>query len=103
MSVPDQYTIRSGGNLLYKNFILTAGVRYEKVTVNDLIGGNKGFRRAASITSIESGINYRMKKSLVFGYVGFPFNYNIIQNKQNDMTPAGFAKYVFTLGAQFIL
>jgi len=71
--------------------------------VNDLIGGNKGFRRAASITSIETGINYRIKKSLVFFYVGLPFKNNIIQNKQNDMTPAGFANVVFTLGAQFIL
>jgi hypothetical protein len=103
MSVPDQYTIRSGGNFQYRKFIFTAGLRYEKVTVNDLIGGNKGFRRAASISSVETGINYSIKKSLLFFYVGVPIKNNIIQNKQNDMTPAGFANIVFTLGAQFNL
>jgi len=103
MSVPDQYTIRSGADFLYNRFILSVGLRYEKVTVTDLIGGNKGFRRAASISSFESGINYRIKKSLIYFYVGLPVKYNIIQNKQNDMTPAGFANVVFTLGAQFIL
>ncbi len=103
MSVPDQYTIRSGINYQANKFYLMAGLRYEKVTEDDLIGGNKGFRRAASITSFEPGISYKMKKSLAFINLGLPFKCNIIQNEQNDMTPAGFANWVFSFGAQFIL
>ena len=84
MSVPDQYTLRGGINFQLKKLYLTAGVRYEKVTEDDLVGGNKGFRRAASITSFEPGASYKMKNSLAFIYIGMPFNVNIIQNEQND-------------------
>jgi hypothetical protein len=103
MSVPDQYSLRGGANFQFQKIILTAGLRYEKVTENDLIGGNKGFRRAAIIASVEPGITYKMKNSLAFAYVGIPFERNIIQNKQNDMTPAGFADVVWSLGVQFKL
>ena len=100
MSVPDQFTIRGGLSYELKHFDLTAGLRYESVPVNDLIGGNKGFRRAASILSIEPGVTYKMKSILVFGLVGIPVRRNIMQNTQNDMTPAGFADIVYTLGIQ---
>jgi hypothetical protein len=103
MSVPDQYTLRGGASLQFQKLVFTAGVRYEKVPENDLIGGNKGFRRAASITSIEPGITYKMKNALAFVYIGVPFKRNIVQNTQNDMTPAGFANCVFSFGAQFKL
>ena len=49
MSVPDQYSLRAGATLQTQKIVLTAGIRYEVVPENDLIGGNKGFRRAASI------------------------------------------------------
>ena len=103
MSVPDQYSLRAGANLQLKKLVLTAAIRYEKVPVNDLIGGNKGFRRAASIASVEPGIVYKIKSAIAFVYVGIPFKRNIVQNTQNNMTPAGFADYVFTFGAQFKL
>ena len=103
MSVPDQYSFRGGANLQFRKIVLTAGLRYEKVPVKDLIGGNKGFRRAASISSIESGITYKMKNTLAFAYIGVPFNRNIVQNTENDMTPAGFADCVISFGVQFKL
>ena len=103
MSVPDQYSVRFGGNYQFRKIVLSAGLRYEKVPENDLIGGNKGFRRAASISSVESGITYQMKNSLAFVNIGIPFKRNIKQNTQNDMTPAGFADCVFSFGAQFKL
>ena len=68
-----------------------------------LIGGNKGFRRVASISSIETGLSYQVKNTLVFANVGIPFDREIEQNTQNDFTPAGFAKYIFTAGIQFKL
>jgi len=103
MSVPDQYNFRAGGTFQLQRFFLTAAVRYEKVPVNDLVGGNKGFRRAATIISAEPGLTYQMKSTLAFAYVGIPFERDIEQNAQNNKTPAGFAKYIFYFGAQFKL
>jgi len=103
MSVPDQYSFRCGANFQFQEFVFTAGLRYENVPVKDLIGGNKGFRRAASITSVEPGVTYKMKRALAFVYIGVPFQRDIIQNTENNMTPAGFADCVVTFGAQFKL
>lgn len=100
MSVPDQYSLRGGVNYQYQNLVLTAAIKYEKVPVNDLIGGNKGFRRAATVSSVEPGVSYGMKNTLAFVYVGIPFKRNIVQNAENNSTPAGFADYVFTFGVQ---
>jgi hypothetical protein len=103
MSVPDQYSFRVGGNFQLQKFSLTAALRYEKVPVNDLVGGNKGFRRAATIISAEPGITYTMQKALAYFYLGVPFDRDIVQNHQNNMTPAGFADYVYYFGVQFKL
>jgi hypothetical protein len=103
MSVPDQFTVRGGANIQFQKIILNAGLRYEEVPEDDLVGDNKGFRRAASISSVETGVTYKMKSSFVFGYVGIPFHRNIILNTQNDMTPAGFADVVWNFGVQFKL
>jgi hypothetical protein len=103
MSVPDQYSLRAGATISLKQIIITAALRHEKLPVKDLIGGNKGFRRAASITSVEPGLTYKMKNSLAFVYVGIPIKRNIKQNAENNRTPAGFANYLFYLGTQFKL
>jgi len=103
MSVPDQWSVRGGANFQVSDFVFMAGLRYEKVPENDLIGGNKGFRRAATIASVEPGITYKMKSVLAFVYVGIPFKRNIVQNTQNDMTPAAFANWVLSAGIQFKL
>ena len=103
MSVPDQYSLRGGANLQFEKIVISAAIRYESVPVNDLIGGNKGFRRAASIASFEPGLTYRVQNTLAFAYVGLPFKRNIVQNSQNNMTPAGFANCLFYFGIQFKL
>src|SRR5215203_5737480 len=103
MSVPDQYSCRIGANVQVQKVVFAAGIRYERLPVNDLVGGNKGFRRASSISSAEPGITYLIKKSFAFLYVGLPFQRNIVQNHQNNMTPAGFADFVFSFGGQFEL
>jgi hypothetical protein len=103
MSVPDQYSLRAGATLQTQKIVLTAGIRYEVVPENDLIGGNKGFRRAASISSVEPGLTYKMKNSQVFANMGIPFKRKIIQNTQNDMTPAAFADWIISFGVQFKL
>jgi len=103
MSVPDQYSLRGGASFQFQKIVLTAGLRYEKVPEDDLIGGTKGFRRAATIASVEPGLTYKMKNTLAFVYIGVPYYRNIKQNTQNDKTPAGFADYVVYAGVQFKL
>jgi len=103
MSVPDQLSIRGGANIEFRKIVLNGGIRYEKVPEHDLVGGNKGFRRAASITSVETGLTYKMENVFVFANVGIPFRRNIVLNAQNDMTPAGFANVVTSFGVQFKL
>src|SRR5215469_5894695 len=96
MSVPDQYNLRGGLNVELQKFVLAAALRYEKVPVKDLLGGSRGFRRAASIASVEPGVTCKMTNALAFINVGITFKRNIVENEQNDMTPAGFANYIFT-------
>jgi hypothetical protein len=103
MSVPDQFSLRAGTIIFIQKFVFAAGLRYETVPVNDLVGGNKGFRRAASILSAEPGVSYKMKTAMAFVYIGIPFKRNIIQNSQNDMTPAAFADWIISFGVQFKL
>ena len=99
MSVPDQYNVRGGANLQFEKVGVTAGLRYEQVPVNDLIGGRKGFRRAASILSAETGGTFSMNRTILFVNLGFPFKCNIVQNAQNNMTPAAFTNFVASFGA----
>jgi hypothetical protein len=103
MSVPDQYSFRGGANLQFHKIVLTAGLRYEKVPTEDLIGGNKGFRRAASITSIEPGVTYKLKKALVFVNIAVPFKRKMVQSIPNIISPGGFADYLVFIGTQFKL
>ena len=48
MSVPDQYDIRGGATVEINDLVFSAAVRYERLPLKDLIGGNKGFRRRFS-------------------------------------------------------
>jgi hypothetical protein len=103
MSVPDQYSIRGGATFELEKLNFDAGVRYERVPAKDVIGMNKGFRRVASIASMESGFTYKMKNAFAFFTLGIPFKRNIVLNTQNDMTPAGFADWILSFGLQFKL
>jgi hypothetical protein len=101
MSVPDQYDFRGGLTIEVKRFVFSTGIRYERLPIKDLIGENNGFRRAADVSSVEPGLLYHMKRNVAFVYVGVPFHWNIEQTTENNMTPAGFARVIFTFGAQF--
>lgn len=103
MSVPDQYSFRGGINFQFQKIVFTAAYRYEKVPTEDLIGGSNGFRRAASIASVEPGITYKMKKALFFTSIAVPFNRKIEQNIPNVISPGGFADYLIFIGTQFKL
>src|SRR4030095_6145256 len=112
-SVPDQYSMRAGIDLKSKKFLFSAGMRMEGIPVDDLLGGNNGFRRPGYNISAEPGIVYIMKKASIYFY--FPI---IISRETRQSLPdkkitefsgthtlgqGGFANYVIFLGAQFKL
>ena len=64
MAVPDQYSLRAGFGLsLSSQFSASLGARFEGVPVEDVFGGNEGFRRPGNVLSIEPGLSF-MKNDL---------------------------------------
>lgn len=68
MAVPDQFSLRAGLNYAFPVTGLggSLGLRYEGVPVEDLVGGNNGFRRPGNVLSVEPGISY-MKDNVTLG------------------------------------
>lgn len=73
MSVPDQYSLRTG---IFKSIKTIHGLgvllggRLEGVPVRDLVGGSLGFRRPGYVISVEPGISYM--KGNITGTVNVP-------------------------------
>ena len=64
MAVPDQYSLRAGFGLSFSSqFSASLGARFEGVPVEDVFGGNGGFRRPGNVLSVEPGISF-MKNDL---------------------------------------
>jgi len=104
-SVPDAYTARVGANFTANKFIFSAGFRMEGQPVHDLVGGSKGLRRSGSIISVEPGVSYNMKKSMIFAYVPIAIYKNskqIVPDEQaGQQTRGGFADYLIFVGVLF--
>lgn len=108
MSVPDQYMIRGGANLMFGAFSASAGVRLEAVPSEDLIGGSSGFRRPGRILGVEPGLAYQMKKVNLFATVPYWFVKNRTQSyadkRRTEITgvyaqgDAAFADYSINIG-----
>ncbi len=59
MSVTDQFSVQGGFSYMAGTQLsLQAGVRYEGIPVQDVIGDSEGFRRPGNVLSVEPGINY---------------------------------------------
>ena len=80
MSVPDQYMVRGGLNLMIGAFSASAGIRMEAVPAQDLIGGNLGFRRPGRIMGVEPGVAYQFKKVNLFATVPYWYSKNRTQS-----------------------
>ena len=108
MSVPDQYMVRAGVNISFKDFIFSAGVRDECLPVRDLIGGSGGFRRPGYIISGEPGVTYSFKKISVYGFVPIAIVRNRTQSVPDEILSkltgnmvhgdAAFADYAVNIG-----
>lgn len=59
MSIPDQYLYRVGATWFPSPLVgLSLGVRWEGVTVHDLVGDDTGFRRPGYAFSVEPAVSY---------------------------------------------
>ena len=107
MSVPDAFTFRLGANYTSNRFIYSAGFRMEGQPVHDLIGGDNGLRRSGSIISVEPGINYNVKNSMIFAYVPIAIYRNSKQIAPDEtlgvQSTGGFADYLIFVGVLFKL
>lgn len=110
-SIPDNYTMRGGANFTFSRFVATAGLRYEGAPAHDLIGQNDGLRRVGHIFSVEPGIQYKFKKSFLYGFVTIPVDRATIETVpdkrmaaitgMNSITPGHFANSLLFIGYAF--
>lgn len=113
MSVPDQYLLRGGMNYQANNWTFSGGLRFECIPVNDLIGGNEGFRRPGKILTIEPGITYMFKKTNIYAYIPIAVNRNRTQSVPDKIRTnvtgvyaqgdAAFADYLINVGCSIKL
>ncbi len=104
-SVPDAFTIRGGANVTVKNLVFWGGMRMEGSPVHDLVGGSNGQRRAGYSVSVEPGVNYNFKKSMIYLFVPVPV-YRTINQSMPDKelglpSRGGMPDYLIFLGAVF--
>ena len=78
-SVPDNYTLSAGANFTFKRLVLTAGLRYEGAPAHDLVGQNDGLRRVGHIFSVEPGLQFKFKSSILYFSVSIPVDRATIQ------------------------
>jgi hypothetical protein len=68
ISVTDQYLFRTGisqGMPRVRGLAFSIGVRGEGVPVRDLIGNSDGFRRPGAIISLDPGVMYNFRKTII--------------------------------------
>lgn len=88
MSVPDQYMLRAGANLMATKFTFSGGIRVEAIPSSDLIGGDKGFRRPGIVISAEPVVSYAVKKGSFYLSVPVALQRNRTQNNFDKLRSA---------------
>ena len=111
--MPDQYSLRGGMNLNFKKFSYSAGLRWEGIPVNDLIGNSNGLRRSGYNLSFEPGLIYSMKKVSLYSYVPIIIGRRTKQTVPDklksqitgnyEISSGGFANYLIFVGVLFKL
>ncbi len=88
MSVPDQYMLRGGANMMVDKFTFSGGIRVEAIPSSDLIGGDKGFRRPGMVISAEPVISYAIKKGNFYISVPVALQRNRTQSYSDKLRSA---------------
>jgi hypothetical protein len=112
-SVPDSYTARAGVNFTAKKLIFWSGARIEGQPTYDLIGKSNGTRRSGYTISVEPGVNYKLKNSILYLFVPLSVKRKTQQTvpdiRRSDLdgkyfrSSGGFADYMIFVGALFKL
>ena len=112
-SVPDAYTARAGVNFTAKRVVFSTGFRIEGQPTNDILGSSNGSRRAGYTISIEPGINYKIKTTIVYLFVPLTAARKTQQTVPDILrseaegkyfiSSGGFADYMVFVGALFRL
>jgi hypothetical protein len=97
-SVPDNYTMRAGANFTISRLVGTAGLRYEGAPAHDLFGQNDGLRRVGHILSLEPGLEYKLKKSILYFLVTVPVDRATVQTVPDKRQEAITGTYTITAG-----
>jgi long-subunit fatty acid transport protein len=97
-SVPDNYTLRAGGNYTFDRLVFTAGIRYEGAPAYDLFGKNDGLRKVGHIFSVEPGIEYKFKTSFLYTFVTIPLSRATIQTVPDRRATEMTGTYTITGG-----
>ncbi len=110
-SVPDVYTLRAGVNYTFDRLVGTVGLRMEGSPAHDLFGDNDGLRRVGYIFSIEPGLQYKFKRSILYSFVTLPLARATIETVpdkrqeqitgQYTITPGHFANWLIYVGYTF--
>lgn len=111
LSVPDQYLVRFGADLMIKKFNFSLGLRDDCLPVHDIVGGSDGFRRPGYILSAEPGVTYEFKGFALYAYMPIAIIRDRTQSVPDIRTTeitgnythgdAAFADYVVNIGATF--
>ncbi len=75
-SVPDNFSLRAGVSATIKDWIFSAGLRYDGVPVYDVLGESHGARKAGHNLSVEPGIMYNLKTVSLYYYMPFTIAVN---------------------------
>lgn len=112
-SVPDSYSARAGLNFTAKKFVFSSGARVEGQPTYDLIGESSGTRRAGYTISIEPGISYKLRRSIVYLLIPLSIRRTTQQTVPDKIksqvqgkyivSSGGFADYMIFAGAVFRL
>jgi len=111
-SAPDNYTVRLGSNFTYKKLVVSAGVRYEGIPRYDLLGENHGLRRVGTVSSVELGLQYKMKTGFLYTFVPIAYRRVLRQSVPDQIqselqgtyqtTPGRIPAYTFIIGYAFL-
>ena len=97
-SVPDNYTMRGGASFTYNKWVGTAGLRFEGAPAHDLLGQNNGCRRVGYIFSVEPGVQYKLKKSFLYFFLGIPIDRASIETVPDQRSKQITGQYTITAG-----
>jgi hypothetical protein len=83
-SVPDNYSLNVGANVIFHRFVFTGGLSYEGAPAHDLFGENDGRRVPGHIFSVQPGAQFKFKRSILYFTVSIPVDRGAIPSVPDE-------------------